>query len=791
MSVSGSSKSTQRVELPDRTERFFPERYAPSDLDFHVSIAFETKAKAGGGRSPRPTTEERISGPEMKLVAGTCGTWIIEVTNNWRDLAAGAKIAFMGFNCQFAYGFQSSNPKARDYVTVETDSEAELAVIGGGPTRNICDVLVRAGVFRRGESFSVRLGDRRQGSVGSEAFWTATNGRIITAVDADGSGEFRGMRGDPFDFEVVAHDELKLIRLLGPTVAAVGEAFPLHLGVFDRNRNVIETFAGSVSLRAPDGLTGIPESVELRPEDGGLKLLENVVAEEPGVYRIEVRSQQIEATFVSNPIVVEKAPAHRVYWGDVHAHAWGDSSMYFMYLRTPKLDPAGRHRQARHVGRLDFAAPGPMSLPFEDRDEIWDAYVKAYEGLDKRDDYVPFLSYEAHPQPAGDRQVIFKGMEEPPSLDCRRPMEEVYAKYGARDDVMLEVHIGGQPPRWDKYRPERERMVEVASGFGCAEWLLQRALSLAYRPAVCGGSDLHLGLMGGPRAVETFRGRFGYKFAMNVRDSSYGTGPLTAAIAAELSRENLWDAFEQRCTYATSGARAYLDFTCNGMPCGSEVAVKDTVAVGIRCHASAEIDRVDLICGQRCLVSWFPESLDFEAEAAFSAGEAPGEWLYVRVHQVDSEYIWSSPIWLSREGEVPAPGDLPLWNEDDDIDLSEAGENLASRYLEDVLAYLELEEDASLFHDVTPIGVVEGSMGTYALFFCYYGKGECRAGMDSAEAATSLSRRRKPEPREGGGWPMAIRWFFEFEIPKIRYDFGFRDFGAADEFEVAEELEAE
>jgi hypothetical protein len=35
---------------------------------------------------------------------------------------------------------------------------------------------------------------------------------------------------------------------------------------------------------------------------------------------------------------------------------------------------------------------------------------------------------------------------------------------------------------------------------------------------------------------------------------------------------------------------------------------------------------------------------------------------------------------------------------------------------------------------------------------------------------------------------MTIRWFFEFEIPKIRFDFGWRDYGAMPENQLGPEL---
>ena len=37
---------------------------------------------------------------------------------------------------------------------------------------------------------------------------------------------------------------------------------------------------------------------------------------------------------------------------------------------------------------------------------------------------------------------------------------------------------------------------------------------------------------------------------------------------------------------------------------------------------------------------------------------------------------------------------------------------------------------------------------------------------------------------------MSIRWFYDFEIPRIRYDFGWRDYGMYDELELGPDLMA-
>lgn len=700
--------------------------------------------------------------PDTPLVAGTCGTWVLTLRNLERDLPRGAVITLIRQNIQIAYRLQMDRPHGRDYCTLETDSQARLRLLVGRSAVNLLSVLVEDGIWRRGESCVIRLGDRRQGGAGAEVFWSTTTATFLLAVDPTGSGQFWGAASNPLTFQVVAHHQPARFQLLGPTVATCGEPFTLHLAAFDRNRNLVDRFTGAVTFRPQPGVTGLPASYRFTPQDGGLALLENVRVHRPGVYRLAgVAENGLAVT--SNPIVVQEAPACRVYWGDVHAHGWGDSTMYLMFNRTDKLDPLARHRQGRTVGRFDFACPAAMSMDPERREEVWDAYRAACAATDEPGVYVPFLAYEAHPT-AGDRQVIFRDYaDEPLPLPMRAPMEEVDAAYGQREDVLLQVHIGGDPPRWDRYRPDRERLLEICSGFGCAEWLLQRALRLGYRPAICGASDLHLGLMGAPRAVETFRGRFGQKFPMRQRDAAYGSGPVTAILAPELNRNALWAGLVSGQTYATSGARLYLDVRANSQPPGSEVKLASTLQLAVACHACAPLDRVDLIVGEYCVRSWEPHSLDFRLDLTLAADQLPGSWLYLRLHQVDGEYAWSSPIWLEHPGPLPSPGNLPRWNAQETLDLGAFGENAATPHLADLQRYLSVEEDPTQFHHLTPVDVLELSMGRCALFYCTWSEEHL---------------------------PMSIRWFFEFEIPKIRYDLGWRDYGAFDEFEYGPRLMA-
>ncbi|MFP6592921.1 MAG: hypothetical protein VCE12_20615 [Candidatus Latescibacterota bacterium] len=740
--------------MPDHPVCAYPQHYTSGDLAFGFDVRFEP---ADGGATVHLGRESPV--------AGTRGTWVFVVRNDHADLAAGSVLCVSRFDCQFAFEFQTDRPDRRDHATLESCSDAALRLLIGRESVGFCAVIVDKGVFARGDSFIVRLGDTRGGGCGSEVFWSATAGQLLLAIDATGAGSFVGA-GAPLAFRVVHHAAPRLLRLLGPSVAAVNEAFDLHVGLFDRNGNPCEDFAGSINFTPEETVDGLPRRVELSSGDGGVKIVEGVRLRSAGVFRLRGTSGSLNAA--TNPILVENAPPRRVFWGDVHAHGWGDSTMHLMHLRSDRLDPAARHAQARRLGRLDFSCPAPMSMDPLHRDEIFGAYRAACAEHDEPGRYVPFLAYEAHPK-AGDRQVIFRDYGDeatPPPM--REPIETVVEHYGARDDVLLQVHIGGDPPHWDVYRPARERFLEVCSGFGCAEWLLQEALQLGFEPGVCAASDLHLGWMGGPRSVETFRGRFGQKYPLRQRDSAYGTGPITAIHAPELTRDSLWKAIEARHTAGTSGARMILDLRLGDAQAGDCVTVEagDTLDLHFSVFACAPLARVDVIAGVHRLHTFAPgDTLDWSADLSLPSAEVPGRWIYLRVEQADGEWGWTSPVYLDRGDDPPAGDQYPAWNacaiEADTADPGDSGDAAMSQHLADLHAYLEREEEVGRFADLTIAGILHLGVGTCAQFRCHWGE---------------------------EGLPMTIRWFYEFEIPKIRFDFGWRDYGAMPENQLGPQL---
>lgn len=649
--------------------------------------------------------------------AGTKGRWEISFTNQGESLDAPFSIHLCCINGSLAGKLQTTHPKRRDYAalsSVYTGWSLDVTVTG---FHNVAQLLCNEGVWQTGQTVTMTIG--AQDSC-SEIYWTAAESFLVAELEKNEAIQTIGV----FPFEVVCRNEAALVRLLLPTCACPGEAFRVVCGVYDSCGNLNTNYTGSVLLDVPEGVSGLPKVLHFLPEHRGNRIIRNVSVDREGIFRVTVGGN-----YLSNPLVVSRSHETGVYWGDLHVHGWGDCTMHLMHANTKKLNPTNRHLQARDLGRFDFSAVGPMSYPRIERETIWDAHRQAARDTESEGEYVPFLSYEAHPV-GEDRTVIFKNTDEsiPDAYDA--PMITLMQTLYQRDDVLMECHIGGATPKWEKFRPMREDLVEISSAFGNAEWLLQHALSCGYRPAVCGCSDLHMGLLGGPRSVEVSRGRF-QKY-LNQRDSAYGTGPLTAVMAPSLTRNSLFSAMKQKNTYATDGERIYLRVSLNGMLPGTALPQRDSYVLSIQCSGTRKLSRISVISGTREIAAFSPDGFDFSTECVLS--DLPSDFVYIRVMQENRSYAWTTPFYIDE----PDNG----WDRSDDMVFERKQE--AVSYLKAVQDYLALEEDEEKFTEIEPLGIQQETLTECAVFRCIY----------------------------DGNKPMLIKWYYGYEIPRIRFDWG-------------------
>ena len=131
---------------------------------------------------------------------------------------------------------------------------------------------------------------------------------------------------------------------------------------------------------------------------------------------------------------------------------------------------------------------------------------------------------------------------------------------------------------------------------------VQAYLSKGYQVGLIGGSDGHRGTPGHPRVAVESGGRFAN--LLRIRDVGWSGGPVLAVLADKLDRDSLWEAFRARRTYASTGARALVEFRVNGAIMGSETQAHQNVKIEWRVEGTAPIERVDLVRDQYGLMSW-------------------------------------------------------------------------------------------------------------------------------------------------------------------------------------------
>ena len=91
---------------------------------------------------------------------------------------------------------------------------------------------------------------------------------------------------------------------------------------------------------------------------------------------------------------------------------------------------------------------------------------------------------------------------------------------------------------------------------------------------------------------------------------------MTCFRAAELTREAVWQAMDERWTYATSGVPIVCDYAVNGIRSGAEGALAkgEKVHFSASLHGTAPIERVEIIANGQCVWQDAPNAWDVEID---------------------------------------------------------------------------------------------------------------------------------------------------------------------------------
>lgn len=303
---------------------------------------------------------------------------------------------------------------------------------------------------------------------------------------------------------------------------------------------------------------------------------------------------------------------YALYWGDLHSHcsiSYGHGTV--------------EQALSRARGQLDFCSVTghafwpDMPTDRETYGEIidyhhsgfarlagnWERLLALQADACEPGRFVTFPSYEWHSLEYGDHNVYSPTAELPladaPDLPALRKVVQTVG------GIAIPHHIGYPAGyrgiNWDEYRAEVSPFVEVFSLHGCSladdspypmlhdmgprdfGSTAEAGWRRGHRFGVVGGTDHHAAYPG-----------------------SHGDGRM-GVFAGELTREALWEAFENRRVFAVTGDRIDARMFLNGAGIGECVAAAGERRIQIAVRGSDAIDKVELLKNSRIAARFFPE----------------------------------------------------------------------------------------------------------------------------------------------------------------------------------------
>ena len=438
-----------------------------------------------------------------------------------------------------------------------------------------------------------------------------------------------------------------MVRLEGRVSASADAQGKRRVVIYatDSNLNPLPDYRGSVELKAEGEVSDLPAAVEIGEDGRGV--VEGIEVQGDGPVRIIVRDAENGVEAKSGPA---RSPGERQhYFGGIHFHTRlsvdGDREPReaYAYARDHlNLDvvamtdhaPIGAGWQECLAVNEEFYDPGRfVTIPAW---ESSNAYGHANLFLRTPDvdggtwNWKPDLSPS---EVTWDKDVVMV----PHHPNCGQLVE-----YGKHREVM------GQSFYWSRYHwefpNERARLVEIVQGRGNFEadglddyWgirlgeqgaSVQDAFAQGWRLGFVAGTDNHQG---------------------HPTHSPGAYVGMTCFRATELTREAVWQAMDERSTYATSGVPIVCDYAVNGVRSGAEGALQagEGVHFSAQLHGTAPIEVVEIISGGRCVWQHKPNSWDVELDGVeLPAQVEDSAYYYLRLRQADGHRAWLSPVWL-------------------------------------------------------------------------------------------------------------------------------------------------
>ncbi len=588
--------------------------------------------------------------PSTTVEVDTPGQWTIFV-----EIAEECVQRFGGVRVYIPPGWtvpQLDQPTKAGYVSVASRTAASLRTCIH--TWRWITVQVEEGRLVPGDVLEVHYG----GPAGARSPRVSSEVTEFTVlVDPDGFGNYEPQPGSPLVRTVSA--PAAAFEVTPPSIVRTGEALTAPVKAVDRLGNHVP---GSHELEitlVPRQGTPIGKSLTINAHTTAAAL--QLCFPSDGMWWTEVRDRRSQLEGRSAAVIAEPLPQMRLFWGDIHGHSAASDGA---------LGPGEYYAFGRDVSGLNFCALTDhddvghnSNVPDHSKfmtEEVWKELQAITNQFNEPGRFVTLVGYEYSQIELGiegHRNVYYRGSSGP-LLHARDPRCNTPTKLFrslAGLDALVIPHHPLHYMSWE-HDPRVQRLVEIYSMWGTSEdangdcaftgkmvssgsgisW--QAYLTRGYKLGVTAGGDNHDSRPGRRGATDRWRkGRMAQPPG------------LVAVYAAELTREQIFDALWARRCYATTGQRIHLDFRLNGHWMGEDITLpcKDRPRrLTLRIVGESKLASVEVIRDNRVAKTWAPDSEIFEVGWEDTVPLTTGSFYYVRLRQVDGGRAWSSPVWV-------------------------------------------------------------------------------------------------------------------------------------------------
>ena len=245
-----------------------------------------------------------------------------------------------------------------------------------------------------------------------------------------------------------------------------------------------------------------------------------------------------------------------------------------------------------------YMRPTECGLKVEDRyeDELvrqdWE-YIRSFVNQVNREHYPMFMGYEWQGTGEdGDHNVFFLNNDQ----DQKHPdrYQELAAAYEGEPVIGIPHHVAYQPgsrgKNWSTHIEAFSPFAEIYSSHGSSE-NDDGPLPMT--------RHIHMG----PRTGETTYERgleLGYKIGAIASGDNHSVPAVfehgsMCALAADNTKEAIWDAFVSRRVYGVSQSRIEVDFSVDDACMGSVIEAGDTARLAFHVKGTGAVDRVEIL----------------------------------------------------------------------------------------------------------------------------------------------------------------------------------------------------